>query len=200
MASSARAIRCELRSQKPALTRREPAVPVPVQVQVPVTRAKPAESDGAKIVLQPRLCNLRSYGSDRVGVIRTRRDGGDGGGDVSPFFATLSEYIESSRKSHDFEIISGRLAMMIFAATLTLELVTGNSLFRKMDVQGIAKAGGVGLGAVTCAAVFAWFSSARSKVGQIFSIGCNTFIDSLIDQVVDGLFYEGDPDDWSDEI
>jgi hypothetical protein len=118
MASSARAIRCELRSQKPGLTRREPAVPVPVPVQVPVTKAKPAESDGAKIVLQPRLCNLRSYGSDRVGVIRTRRDGEDGGRGVSPFFATLSEYIESSRKSHDFEIISGRLAMVSFRSLL----------------------------------------------------------------------------------
>jgi hypothetical protein len=112
MASTARAIHCGLRSQNPALTRREPAVPV--QVQVPAPKAKPADSDGAKIVLQPRLCNLRSYGSDRFGVIRTRRDGGDGVGDVSPFFATLSEYIESSKKSHDFEIISGRLAMVSF--------------------------------------------------------------------------------------
>jgi hypothetical protein len=31
---------------------------------------------------------------------------------VSPFFETLSEYIESSKKSRDFEIISGRLAMV----------------------------------------------------------------------------------------
>lgn len=198
MASSARAIHCGVRSQKPALTRREPAVPV--QIQVPLPKTKPADSDGAKIVLQPRLCNLRSYGSDRVGVIRTRRDGGDEVGDVSQFFATLSEYIESSKKSHDFEIVSGRLAMIIFAATVTMELVTGNSLFRKMDLQGIAEAGGVCLGAVACAAGVAWFSSARTKVGRIFSVGCNTFIDSLIDQVVDGLFYEGDPGDWSDEI
>jgi hypothetical protein len=89
---------------------------------------------------------------------------------------------------------------IIFAATVTMELVTGNSLFRKMDLQGIAEAGGLCLGAVTCAATFAWFSSARNKVGRIFSVGCNTFIDSLIDQIVDGLFYEGDPGDWSDEI
>lgn len=107
MASAARAIRSELRSTKPVIQRREPLAPV--QVQVP--KSKPSDSDGTKVLLQPRLCNLRSYGSDRVGVIRTRRDGGDG---VSPFFATLSEYIESSRKSHDFEIISGRLAMVSF--------------------------------------------------------------------------------------
>ncbi|KAG6657454.1 hypothetical protein I3843_04G084700 [Carya illinoinensis] len=193
MASAARAIHSELRSTKPVLQRREPLAPV--QVQVP--KSKPADSDRTKVVLQPRLCNLRSYGSDRVGVIKTRRDGGEG---VSPFFAILSEYIDSSRKSHDFEIISGRLAMIVFAGTVTIELVTGNSLFRKMDVQGIAEGGGVCLGAITCAALFAWFSSARTKVGRIFAVGCNTFIDSLIDQIVDGLFYESELSDWSDEI
>lgn len=90
---------------------------------------------------------------------------------------------------------------IVFAATVTTELVTGNSLFRKMDLQGIAEAGGVCLGAITCAAIFAWFSSARSKVGRIFTLSCNTFIDSVIDQIVDGLFYdENEPSDWSDEI
>ncbi|KAK7844673.1 stress enhanced protein 2, chloroplastic [Quercus suber] len=206
MALTARAIHSELKSPKPAVSRREPAGPV--QVQIPVQKPKPVvNTDGGKmnnIVLQPRLCTLRSYGSDRGGVIKTRRDGGDGpesGADVSQFFAILSEYIESSKKSQDFEIISGRLAMIVFAATVTTEMVTGNSLFRKMDLQGIAEAGGVCLGAITCAAIFAWFSSARSKVGRIFTLSCNTFIDSVIDQIVDGLFYdENEPSDWSDEI
>lgn len=89
---------------------------------------------------------------------------------------------------------------IVFAATVAEELVTGNSLFRKMDLQGIAEAGGVCLGAVTCAALFAWFSSARNKVGGFFTVGCNTFIDSVIDQIVDGLFYDSDPSDWSDEL
>lgn len=67
--------------------------------------------EDGKIVLQPRLCTLRSYSSDRLStaVIRTRRDSS---GEASPFFETLSKYIESSKKSHDFEIISGRLAMV----------------------------------------------------------------------------------------
>lgn len=91
------------------------------------------------------------------------------------------------------------LVQMVFAATVTVELVTGNSVFRKMDLEGIAEAGGVCLGAVTCAALFAWFSSARNRVGRIFTVSCNTFIDSVIDQIVDGLFYET-PSDWSDEL
>ncbi|KAK7247489.1 hypothetical protein RIF29_42372 [Crotalaria pallida] len=196
MASSAlRLPRCELRLEKPAVRSREP-------VQVSIPRPKSAEGSYNNIVLQPRLCTLRSYASDRIGVIKTTRKEEEGmlHDDVSPFFATLSDYIESSKKSHDFEIISGRLAMMVFAATVTMELVTGNSVFRKMDVAGITEAGGVCLGAVTCAALFAWFSSARNRVGRIFTISCNSFIDSVIDQIVDGLFYESDPSDWSDEL
>ncbi|KAH1251109.1 hypothetical protein AAZX31_05G171300 [Glycine max] len=195
MASATRLVHCELRSARPAVRAREPAGPV----QVTIPKPKAAEAEGANIVLQPRLCTLRSYGSDRAGVlIKTRKEGDDD--DVSPFFAALSDYIESSKKSHDFEIISGRLAMMVFAATVTMEMVTGNSMFRKMDIEGITEAGGVCLGAVTCAALFAWFSSARNRVGRIFTVSCNAFIDSVIDQIVDGLFYEGDdPTDWPDE-
>lgn len=89
---------------------------------------------------------------------------------------------------------------IIFAATVAMETVTGNSVFRKMDVQGITEAAGVCLGAVTFAAVFAWFSSARYRVSRIFTLSCNTFIDSLIDQIVDGLFYESELKDWSDEM
>ncbi|KAL9329690.1 hypothetical protein ACSQ67_004693 [Phaseolus vulgaris] len=192
--AAARVTHCELRPARTAVRGRE--LGGPVQVTIPKPKAVEAEGANANIVLQPRLCTLRSYGSDRFGVIKTRREGGD---EVLPFFAALSDYIESSKKSQDFEIISGRLAMMVFAGTVAMEVVTGNSVFRKMDIEGITEAGGVCLGAVTCAALFAWFSSARNRVGRIFSVGCNAFIDSVIDQIVDGLFYEGDPTDWPDQ-
>ncbi|GAB4848323.1 hypothetical protein Ancab_002990 [Ancistrocladus abbreviatus] len=195
MASTARAILCELLPQKPA---------VPPKVRAtdpPKVRATEQSPDQVKIVLQPRLCTLRSYASDgRGGVIRTKRDCGDGGDALSPFLANLYDYVESTKKTQDFEIISGRLAMILFAATVGEEFVTGNSVFRKMDLQGIAEALGLCLGAVTCAAIFAWSSSARTRVGRIFTIGCNSFIDSLIDNIVDGLFAETELGDWSDEI
>ncbi|KAF1888013.1 hypothetical protein Lal_00024024 [Lupinus albus] len=195
MAIAARVVHCELRLGKPAVQSREPGG----SSQVSILKTKAVEGEGNNIVLQPRLCTLRSYGSDRIGVIKTRKDEAMHD-DVSSFFATLSQYIDSSKKSHDFEIISGRLAMMVFAATITVELVTGNSVFRKLDIEGITEAGAVCLGAVTCAALFAWFSSARNRVGRIFTISCNSFIDSVIDQIVDGLFYESEPSDWSDEL
>lgn len=112
MATVARAIHCELGAQKPAILKREN----PVSVQVPAPKLKLSETDpNAKLMLQPRLCTLRSYGEDRFAVVKTRKDGVD---EVSPFFETLSEYIESSKKSHDFEIISGRLAMVRISSSI----------------------------------------------------------------------------------
>ncbi|TXG60560.1 hypothetical protein EZV62_015133 [Acer yangbiense] len=203
MATVARMIHCKLGQQRPVGRRRELVGSAGQASRMRVGEASsstsPSTVENGKTVLQPRLCTLRSYGSDKAAVIKTRRDGG--GDDVSlPFFETLSEYIESSKESHEFEIISGRLAMMVFAATVGMEMVTGNSVFRKMDIQGIEEAGVACLGAVTFAAIFAWFSSARNSVGRIFTLSCNSFIDSLIDHIVDGLFYESDISDWSDEL
>ncbi|XP_006662235.2 stress enhanced protein 2, chloroplastic-like [Oryza brachyantha] len=77
-------------------------------------QATQRDSGSEKIVLQPRLCTLRLYS----GVVAWRRlpgeeetDGGVDGAGSSPFFASLADYIDSTRKSQNFEIISGRLAM-----------------------------------------------------------------------------------------
>lgn len=105
MALRAGPIFCEL---KPQTQKSEPA---PVQKLRLSSSFDPGQENNGKILLQPRLTTLRSFGSDPVGVIKTKN--GAFQDDVSPFFATLSEYIESSKKSQDFEIISGRLAMVI---------------------------------------------------------------------------------------
>ncbi|KAJ0703911.1 putative chlorophyll A-B binding protein [Helianthus annuus] len=203
MALAARPIACHLKSDKPVVQKDDPtAGPVPsLAVQkARLTNTAAITADNAKILLQPRVCTLRSYGSDRFGVMKMRNIEGDDDNDVSRFFDMLSEYIESSKKSHDFEIISGRLAMIVFAGTVTMEIVTGNSLFGKTDLQGIEEGAGACLAAVAFAATFAWFTSARTRVGGVFSVRCNAFIDSLIDQVVDGMFYETDISDWIDDI
>ncbi|KAL4197678.1 hypothetical protein AMTRI_Chr04g189500 [Amborella trichopoda] len=140
--------------------------------------------DGSKILLQPRVCTLRAYGD---GIVRSKRPDSS---DMSPFFAFLSDYIDNSRKSEYVELLSGRLAMVAFTAALTKEMVTGNSLFGKLDAPRILEAIGVCLVAVLSAAAFAWFSSARVRVGQIISLKCNAFVDSLINNLVDSLFYE----------
>ncbi|KAH9616213.1 hypothetical protein KSS87_019298 [Heliosperma pusillum] len=195
--SSTRVIHCELQPPKQATA---------------TSRTGFENPDQVKIVLQPRLCTLRSYGpSDREGgVIKTLTRAKDYGGSnnnsnisinggeelMSPFFANLYEYIESTKKSQDIEIISGRLAMIVFAATICVELATGNSVFKKMDVQGLEEGLGACLAAVACAASFAYSTSARKKVGRIFTVSYNAFIDTLIDNIVDGLFFDdNDADD-----
>lgn len=75
--------------------------------------------DAGRIVLQPRVCTLRSYAAAPAMMKSgNKTNGGEAleDGEVSRFFGTLSHYIESSRKSQDFEIISGRLAMVILLA------------------------------------------------------------------------------------
>ncbi|CAN6241080.1 unnamed protein product [Urochloa humidicola] len=192
MAAAARAIICEMAPQKAA------AVPAP-----------PRKRDAGKVVLQPRLCTLRSYGAGS-GVVTRRILAGDeegsgaadsgGGSGASPFFASLADYIESSRKSQDFETISGRLAMLAFAAAVAVEFTTGSSLFKKLDTMEIEEAAGVCVAVVACAAAFAWASSARNRIGQMFTLGCNAFVDSLIDNIVEALFSESELQDWSDDI
>ncbi|GFP89236.1 stress enhanced protein 2 chloroplastic [Phtheirospermum japonicum] len=180
MARAPRHVFCQLRAEKPS---------VPEYSKLRGAAETPSDG-GGKIVLQPRVCTLRSFGGDRGGVIRGNREN-----EVSQFFEVLTDYVESSKKSHDFEIISGRLAMIVFAATVGLETVTGNSLFTKTDLQGIEEGAGICMAAIASATLFAWFSSNRNRVGRIFTIGCNTFIDALIDQIIDGLFYDTDISD-----
>ncbi|RZC55295.1 hypothetical protein C5167_014156 [Papaver somniferum] len=150
---SCRAIFCQLKPEK-----------LPIQK---LKSANLSSTDDVKIFLQPRVCTLRSYGSERAGLIRTatqpRRvvvDNGDYAeideyDGVSPFFSSLSEYIESSRKSRDIEMIFGRVSMVVFATTLTVEYITGNSLFQKMDLQEITETAGACLAAVVFSAAFA---------------------------------------------
>uniref|UniRef100_A0A0D9WA52 Uncharacterized protein n=1 Tax=Leersia perrieri TaxID=77586 RepID=A0A0D9WA52_9ORYZ len=200
-AAAARAIVCEMTPQR--------ATPATVAQQQATRR------DGGgnnKIVLQPRLCTLRSYGAGSGGVVARRRlvvagdeesaaaAGGADGAGASPFFASLADYIDSTRKSQDFETISGRLAMLAFAAAVGVELTTGNSLFKKLDMQEIEEAAGVCLAVVAGAATFAWVSSARNRIGQMFTLSCNAFVDSLIDNIVEALFSEGELQDWSDDV
>lgn len=121
MAASPRSLRYQFRSSLPDVPPRSPSL------SVSFPKLKPADSETtSKIVLQPRLCTLRSFGSDPLVPIKSKRvstrDDATND-DVSPFFATLSEYIESSKDSHEFEIISGRLAMVSFMFRVLIYLM-----------------------------------------------------------------------------
>jgi len=92
------------------------------------------------------------------------------------------------------------LLQVAFAAAVAVELTTGSSLFKKLDTMEIEEAAGLCVAVVACAAAFAWASSARTRIGQMFTLGCNAFVDSLIDNIVEALFSESELQDWSDDI
>ncbi|MQM16653.1 hypothetical protein Taro_049612 [Colocasia esculenta] len=199
-----RAIACELAPEKAAMAKR--ASRPPSVAANPAPRIQPADPspEGARIVLQPRVTNLRSYGAgasrEAAVVISSPRREVPGGGYFSPFYASLADYIESSRRSQDFETLSGRLAMLVFAAAMTVEVVTGSSVFHKLELGEMEEAAGACLGVVACAAGLAWASSMRTRIGRMFTLGCSNVVDALIDSLVDGLFYDSDPTDWTDDI
>lgn len=89
---------------------------------------------------------------------------------------------------------------MAFAAAVTVEVGTGSSVFHKLELGEMEQAAWACLGVVTCAAALAWASSMRTRIGRMFTLGCSTVVDALIDSLVDGLFYDSDPTDWTDDI
>ncbi|XP_078429632.1 stress enhanced protein 2 [Wolffia australiana] len=153
-------------------------------------------AESSKVVLQPRVANLRSYTSkEMASEALIKPDDGE----ISTFFASLADYIDSSRKSQDFETLSGRLAMVAFAGTVAVEAATGSSVFHKLDVREMAEGAAAVAAVVGCAAAFAAASSARSRIGRMIVLGYCSFVDALIDNLVDGLFYDSELSDWSDE-
>lgn len=117
-----------------------------------------------------------------------------------PFLASLADYIENSRRSSYFEIVSGRLAMVVFAVAVGTEVVTGDSLFKKIDVEDLAGAIGACTAVVVCSATFASMSSAKAGIAKQLMLGCNNFVDSFVDNIIDGLFFDDDPTNWSDDV
>ncbi|CAM8900948.1 unnamed protein product [Rhodiola kirilowii] len=188
---AARALHCHLPELKSAVGKRRSSLRTPVARHRPqIENNLSNNKKKKKIVLQPRLATLRSYGSD--GGVTEQVS-------VSPFVDKLFDYIDTTKKSHDFEIVSGRLAMIVFAATVTTEMLTGSSIFQKLDTQGIDEAALACFGAIGFAAVVAWVSIAQQRVGRLFDLTSNAFIDSVVDQIADGLFFGNEPSDWSDE-
>jgi len=90
--------------------------------------------------------------------------------------------------------------MVVFAVAVGTEVVTGDSLFKKIDVEELAGAIGVCMAVVVCSAVFASMSSAKAGIAKQLMLGCNNFVDSFVDNIIDGLFFDDDPTNWSDDV
>lgn len=139
-------------------------------------------SSGSKVILPPRMCTLREFGEGTIAVDSDAR--------VSSFFESLAANIEFSSKIQHWEILSGRLAMMVFASALLLEAITGNSVFEKMDPQRILEVCGAILASVVVAAGFAIALQAKTRVAYTVSKGYENMMNGLIDNVFDSLLFD----------
>lgn len=141
-----------------------------------------AASPGPKVNLPPRMCTLREFGEGMVAV--------DSDAQVSTFFQSLAANIEFSAKVQDWEILSGRLAMMVFASAVLVEAVTGNSVFEKMDPQRLLEVCAAVLASIFVAAGFAVALQAKTRVAYTVSKGYENLMNTLIDNVIDSLLFD----------
>jgi hypothetical protein len=127
------------------------------------------------------MCTLRAFG-----------DGGEGvmSGLEGSLFELVAANVQAAAQLRSFEILSGRLAMMAFFLAIAVELVTGNSVFKGIDVKQLAEFAALSALATLSAAAFAFAWRARSDVAKSLSKGAIDLVDSALDKVVDGLFYD----------
>ncbi|MCO5569660.1 hypothetical protein L7F22_023376 [Adiantum nelumboides] len=119
------------------------------------------------------MCSLREFGEGMIAVESDAK--------VSNFFELLAANIELSYKVQDWEVLSGRLAMMVFASALLIEAITGNSVFEKMDPQRLLEIFGAILASVLVAAGFAVALQAKTRVAYTVSKGYEGMMNALID-------------------
>lgn len=150
----------------------------------PPTKKEAAETK-QRVYLPPRLCNLNEFGTMRTPSERPLHD------DIhSGFFASLSAIIDLSAQVQNWEVLSGRLAMTVFASALMLEALTGNSVFEKMESHRLLEYVGATLVSILVAAGFAVALQAKSRVAYSVSKGYEKLINGFIDNVVDSLLFD----------
>ncbi|KAH7280987.1 hypothetical protein KP509_36G024100 [Ceratopteris richardii] len=144
--------------------------------------SSPPQLSGSKVVLPPRICTLREFGEGMIAV--------DSNQEAPSFFEMLAANIEFSNNVQNWEILSGRLAMMVFASAVLVEAVTGNSVFEKMDPQRLLEIFGAILASAVIAAGFAVALQAKTKVAFTVSKGYERMLNALIDKVFDSLLFD----------
>lgn len=137
-----------------------------------------------KVNLPPRVCTLREFGE---GVVSVRPDE-----TVSDFFESLSANIEFSAEVQDWEVFSGRLAMMVFASALVLEAVTGDSVFEKLDSERLLEYCAAIVVSSLVAAGLAVALQAKTHVAYTVSRGYEKLINGLIDNVIDSILFDSE--------
>eukprot|EP00897_Mesotaenium_endlicherianum_P005972 jgi/Mesen1/5402/ME000268S04598 len=137
----------------------------------------------------PRICTLREF-SEQSDVIDVNQSGVADMAREMNVANLLAASVEASAQMNSFETFSGRLAMMGFATALSVECVTGNSVFSGIDVEGLGKILALCLLAAGGAAGFAFAWRSKNRAAGLLASGCQHFMDSAVDKAMEGLFFE----------
>lgn len=109
---------------------------------------------------------------------------------VSSFFRSLAANIEFSARIQDWEILSGRFAMMVFASAVLVEALTGSSVFEKLDPQRLIEICAAVVVSILGAAGFALAWQAKTRAAYTMSKGYENLINAFIDNVIDELLFD----------
>jgi len=154
----------------------------------------------------PRHCTLREFGEGvddtqlMLRPIRVRSSNGSGEAPQATVLELIAANAEASAQVSSFETVAGRAAMMGFLMATVDESVTGTSLFQDIDADALVPF--LMLLAAVCAAAgsaaLAW--QASNHVAGILQRGCRNIVDTAVDNIIEGLFFESsDAQAWDSE-
>lgn len=129
----------------------------------------------------PKFSTLRAFGEAGAGVVS---------GLEGSVLELLAENIQATADLKRFETLSGRMAMMSFFVAIGVEVVTGNSVFKGIDIKELGQFVALTGVATLTAAGFAFSWRARSDVATSLSKGALKLVDTAVDNLIDCLFYD----------
>ncbi|CAM6088025.1 unnamed protein product [Calypogeia fissa] len=143
-----------------------------------------AASRGGRAVQPPRFATLRAFGTAGGQGVVTRGLKG------TSVFELIAANIEASKQVKNWEVLSGRLAMLAICVALGMELFTGNSVFKGIDIQKLEAVAALCAVATVSAGGFAFAWRAKSDIAELMAKGSKNMFESALDSLIDGLFFD----------
>lgn len=144
----------------------------------------------------PRHCTLREFGDGidesqlMLRPIRVRSSNGSADVPQATVLELIAANAEASAQVESFETVAGRAAMMGFLMATVKESVTGVSVFQGIEADALVPLLTLlaGVCAVAGSAALAW--QASNHVAGILRTGCRNIMDTAVDSIIEGLFFE----------
>ncbi|EFJ34276.1 LHC-related protein [Selaginella moellendorffii] len=139
----------------------------------------------------PRLCTLRAFSQDGGDSIAMGSSAWDSAAS-SVFLKQLAASVQATAQAQDFETISGRAAMVAFAIALGLEVVTGNNVFKGIEVKELGQTVAFSAACVICMAAFTAGWSAKNQIRLYMTKGCQDLVEFILTDAIDAMFFDQD--------